>query len=250
MPDLVSYFLSGSLGTELTNASTTGLLCAESPSFDLELLERLGLPTSLFPPLREPGDPAGDPGAELSARVGLRAPVQVTTVASHDTASAVIAVPARNGRFAYVSCGTWSLVGVELDHPVLTESARTAQFTNERGLDGTTRLLRNVMGLWLLSESQRSYEGSGSSTPLEVLDLAQPRGSAPSRGSSIPTIRAFSRPGTCRRGSPPPASNAASSRRDLRRRTPAASSTASPWPTAAASALPASSLAWRSSGSI
>ena len=123
-----------------------------------------------------------------------RAPVQVTTVASHDTASAVIAVPARNGRFAYVSCGTWSLVGVELDHPVLTESARTAQFTNERGLDGTTRLLRNVMGLWLLSESQRSYEGSGSSTPLEVL-ISLARGVGPLERIIDPDDPRFLAPG-------------------------------------------------------
>ena len=169
MPDLLIYFLSGSLGTELTNASTTGLLSADSAAFDLELLVRLGLSPSLFPPLRDPGERAGEIRPEVLAQVGLPAPLQVIAVASHDTASAVVAVPARDEHFAYISCGTWSLVGVELDHPVLTEQARTAGFTNERGLDGTTRLLHNVMGLWLLSESQRTYERSGSAVPIDVL---------------------------------------------------------------------------------
>ena len=90
-------------------------------------------------------------------------------VGSHDTASAVVAVPAQGRDFAYISCGTWSLVGVELDQPVLTEASRTANFTNETGVDGTIRYLRNVMGLWLLQESVRTWSGAGQPADLAAL---------------------------------------------------------------------------------
>src|SRR5205823_10705192 len=100
---------------------------------------------------------------------GLAGPIAVTAVGSHDTASAVAAVPARGSRFAYVSCGTWSLVGVELDRPVLTDDSRRANFTNELGVDGTIRYLRNVMGLWLLQESLRTWRASGVDADLETL---------------------------------------------------------------------------------
>jgi rhamnulokinase len=95
--------------------------------------------------------------------------VPLTAVGSHDTASAVVGVPADGVRFAYVSCGTWSLVGVELDKPVLTEASRAARFTNELGVDGTVRYLRNVMGLWLLQESQRTWAAHG--LPADLPDL-------------------------------------------------------------------------------
>src|SRR6185312_15692262 len=104
-------------------------------------IDRLGIPRRLFPPLRDPGAAVG-PALE---HTGLRLPL--VAVGSHDTASAVVAVPAAGANFAYISCGTWSLVGVELDAPVLTEASRQANFTNEVGIDGTTRYLRNVMGL-------------------------------------------------------------------------------------------------------
>ena len=98
----------------------------------------------------------------------------MTTVGSHDTASAVVGVPAENPNFGYISCGTWGLAGVELDAPVLTEAGRRANFTNERGIDGTIRYLRNVMGLWLLSESLRSWGLQGRSVDLaEVLEQAR-----------------------------------------------------------------------------
>jgi rhamnulokinase len=100
---------------------------------------------------------------------GLGGPVPVITVGSHDTASAVVAVPAADDRFAYISCGTWSLVGVELTEPVLTEDSRRANFTNELGVDGTVRYLRNVMGLWLLQESMRTW---GEEDLASLLDAA------------------------------------------------------------------------------
>ena len=100
---------------------------------------------------------------------GLNRPLTLSTVGSHDTASAIVGVPAEDPNFAYISCGTWGLVGVELDAPVLTEESRAANFTNERGVDGTIRYLRNVMGLWLLSESLRTWELQGHDASLTDL---------------------------------------------------------------------------------
>ncbi|WP_027346969.1 rhamnulokinase [Hamadaea tsunoensis] len=152
IPDLLGYWLTGEIGAERTNASTTQLLDIRTGGWNTGLAARLGLPSGLLPPLREPGSRIGPTRAEL----GLGA-TPVTAVASHDTASAVVAVPARGTRFAYISCGTWSLAGVELDRPVLSADSLAANFTNEIGIDGTVRYLRNIMGLWLLQESQRCW---------------------------------------------------------------------------------------------
>lgn len=168
VPDLIGYWLTGRMTTERTNASTTGLLGVDG-RWDVELESMLGLPRGLFPGLSEPGDELGTVLADLAARVGLSRGLRVTTVASHDTASAVVAVPMISGSAAYVSCGTWALVGVELAGPVLTEDARTANFTNEVGADGRIRFLRNVMGLWLLSESVRQWERDGARIDLPLL---------------------------------------------------------------------------------
>ncbi|HEX8866606.1 MAG TPA: FGGY-family carbohydrate kinase, partial [Lentzea sp.] len=145
IPDLLSYWLTGERGAEYTNATTTGLIDIRTGQWSPELTS--GLPPNLLPQLRHPGDPAGTYDG-----------VPVTAVGSHDTASAVVAVPAENERFAYISCGTWSLVGVELDSPVLTPESQAANFTNEGGVDGTIRYLRNVMGLWLLQECLRHWD--------------------------------------------------------------------------------------------
>ncbi|MDH2425367.1 rhamnulokinase [Sphaerisporangium sp. TRM90804] len=152
VPDLISYWLTGERGAEHTNASTTGLYDATARAWSHELMDGLGLPRAIFPGLRAPGDAAG----RLLPETGLPG-VPVTAVASHDTASAVAAVPAAEGGFAYISCGTWSLAGVELPAPILGERSRAANFTNEAGVDGTVRYLRNVMGLWLLQESLRTW---------------------------------------------------------------------------------------------
>jgi rhamnulokinase len=165
IPDLLAYWLTGSAGAELTNASTTALFDVRSRTWSTALIERLGIPATLFPALREPGAPAGTALPET----GLPAGLPVTAVASHDTASAVAAVPASGDRFAYISCGTWSLVGVELPAPVVTAAGLAANFTNEAGVDGTTRYLRNVMGLWLLQESLRVW---GSPALPELLNAA------------------------------------------------------------------------------
>ncbi|KOV83144.1 rhamnulokinase family protein [Nocardia sp. NRRL S-836] len=144
IPDLLTYWLTGERGAEYTNATTTGLIDVRSGRWSAELTR--ALPRGLLPDLRHPGDPAGTFEG-----------VPVIAVGSHDTASAVVAVPAADDRFAYISCGTWSLVGVELHSPVLTAASRAANFTNEGGVDGTIRYLRNVMGLWLLQECLRRW---------------------------------------------------------------------------------------------
>nr|MDT0656826.1 rhamnulokinase family protein [Micromonospora sp. DSM 115978] len=161
IPDLLSYWLTGTAGSEVTNASTTQLLDVRTRDWAHDLIARAGLPAKLFGPLRRPGDPAGELLAGVRDTVGAATAVPVTAVGSHDTASAVVAVPAEGERFGYISCGTWSLVGVELPEPVLTAQSRLANFTNEAGVDGTVRYLRNVMGLWLLQESLRVWRERG-----------------------------------------------------------------------------------------
>ncbi|UKA66094.1 rhamnulokinase [Arthrobacter sp. FW306-05-C] len=173
IPDLIAFLLTGVRRTEATNASTTGLFDAVAGEWATEFFTALGLPKDLFPPLIQPGEAFGNLKPDIAAAVGLPVETTVVAVGSHDTASAVVAVPAtadnsRDG-FAYISSGTWSLVGLELKHPVLTEASREANFTNERGVDGTVRYLRNVGGLWLLSECQRTWAGEGFQPDLAAL---------------------------------------------------------------------------------
>ncbi|GAA2887299.1 rhamnulokinase family protein [Streptosporangium fragile] len=169
IPDLLTHWLTGSVGAEVTNASTTGLYDVRTGDWARDLAERLGLPAGILPELRRPGSPAGTLLADVAEETGLPGTTPVTAVASHDTASAVVAVPASTGRFAYISSGTWSLVGLELPKPVLTEESRLANFTNEGGLDGTIRYLRNVMGLWILQECMRTW---GETDVAGLLDAA------------------------------------------------------------------------------
>lgn len=182
IPDLLGHWLTGKIGAEHTNASTTGLYDVRARAWATGLAERVGVPASLLPPLREPGEVIGPLLPHVAEDVGGSAPL--IAVGSHDTASAVVAVPAEGERFAYVSSGTWSLVGLELDAPVLTEAARKADFTNEGGVDGTIRFLKNVMGLWVLSESVRTWgsdlssllAGAARATPLRtVVDINDSR---------------------------------------------------------------------------
>lgn len=160
LPDLLGYWLTGAIGAEHTNASTTGLYDVRRRTWSSELAAAVGLPWSILPPLRSAGDLVGpllpDVAADLGVAGGVGG-VPVVAVGSHDTASAVVGVPAGDEDFAYISSGTWSLVGLELDAPVLTEEARLADFTNEGGVDGTVRFLKNVTGLWVLSESLRAW---------------------------------------------------------------------------------------------
>ena len=192
VPDLIAFWLTGRQGTEITNVSTTQLIDPMSRQWAYDVAVPAGIDLSLFAPLRAPGDAAGELLPQILEATGLTGPVAMTTVASHDTASAVAAVPARAGeRFAYISTGTWSLAGLELDAPVLTEESREANFTNELGVDDTVRYLRNIMGLWLLQECMREWRltdigallaAAADVAPLRsVVDAADPAFLAPDR---------------------------------------------------------------------
>lgn len=168
IPDLVAYWLTGRIVAERTNASTTGLFDVASREWDRELITTLQLRPELFPPLVDAGTPLGSLAPSALRGAGVTDAV-VTAVGSHDTASAILAIPATEPDFAYISCGTWSLVGVELENPVLGEAGRLAGFTNEAGVDGRVRYLHNVMGLWLLNECARDWKANGSAISLSRL---------------------------------------------------------------------------------
>ncbi|SDC90049.1 rhamnulokinase [Nocardioides lianchengensis] len=157
LPDLLAYWLTGKIGAERTNASTTGLYDVTTREWAVDLAKRVGVPWAILPPLRDAGDVIGPVLGEVAEQLGVDAGVPVVAVGSHDTASAIVGVPATEDDFAYISSGTWSLVGLELEKPVLSEAARLADFTNEGGVDGTVRFLKNVMGLWVLSECLRTW---------------------------------------------------------------------------------------------
>ena len=157
IPDLMAWYLTGVVVAESTNASTTGLLDVTTHQWDLDLMDRLHLPQALFPDLIQPGERIGTLLGHVSQHTGLPAHTPVIAVGSHDTASAVVATPMAERGGAYISCGTWGLVGIETESPVLTDAARAANFTNEGGVDGRTRFLHNVMGLWLLNETVAAW---------------------------------------------------------------------------------------------
>jgi rhamnulokinase len=157
IPDILNYWLTGELRAEFTNATTTQMVDARSRTWATDLLEEVGIPTRLLPPLVEPGTVIGSLKSMLAS--GL-AGTPVVAPACHDTGSAVAAVPAREGR-AFLSSGTWSLLGTEVQAPVITSRALEANFTNEGGVCGTTRLLKNIAGLWLLQCCRREWAREG-----------------------------------------------------------------------------------------
>lgn len=169
VPDLMGYWLSGLMRTEETNASTTGFLDARTRQWAPDVLEAAGLDPRLLAPLVAPGEVLGPLQAVVLADTGLAESVVLTSVGSHDTASAVVGTPMDPTRAAYIACGTWALVGVELEEPVLTEASRLAGFTNEAGVDGRVRYLHNVMGLWILQESLREWRAHGAEHDLATL---------------------------------------------------------------------------------
>ncbi|MHA6619072.1 rhamnulokinase [Pseudonocardia sp. DLS-67] len=191
LPDLLAYWLTGTRRAEVTNASTTGLLDVGARAWSDDVARRVGIDPRLFAPLVEAGERIGHVAPHVLADTGLTGPLPVIAVGSHDTASAVVGVPAEGERFAFISCGTWSLVGVELAEPVLTEPSRVANFSNELGVDGTVRYLRNVMGLWLLQECLRGWPDTDLLTVLDeaaaapafaaVVDAGAPEFLAPDR---------------------------------------------------------------------
>jgi rhamnulokinase len=192
IPDLMNYWLTGEKACEYTNATTTQLLDLQDGGWSTDLLKGLDLPSRILAPIVQPATELGPLLPEVAEEVGAGPPV--FAVASHDTASAVVAVPAEGENFAYISSGTWSLVGVELPSPVATEEGLRANFTNEGGFGGKTRLLKNVMGLWLLQECRRQWAREGHEYSYE--ELARLAEDAPPAGPLVdPDHPAFLAPG-------------------------------------------------------
>jgi sugar (pentulose or hexulose) kinase len=160
MPDMLGYFLTGRRATEYTNATTTGLVGAAARDWSRELIARLDLPERIFAPIDHPGGLRGTICDDVRRELDLPE-VNVAAVASHDTASAVAAVPLRDADAAWLSAGTWSLLGAETAAPVISADARGWNFTNEGGTDGRYRLLRNIAGMWILQECRRAWADRG-----------------------------------------------------------------------------------------
>ena len=168
IPDLLHYWLSGEKACEFTNATTTQCYDPVVGDWARDLLDRLGIPTHIFPQVIRPGTVLGELVPEVAEDVGLPR-VRITAPASHDTASAVAAIPFRHPQAAYISSGTWSLVGVELRTSSIIQQAMAENFTHEGGVAGTFRLLKNVMGLWLLQECRRTWATQGQTWDYEAL---------------------------------------------------------------------------------
>ena len=193
IPDLVHSWLCGVRTSERTNASTTQCLDARTGVWARDLVERLDVPSRLLPELVEPGTRLGSLHAAVAEETHLGA-TDVVAVATHDTGSAVAAVPFRRPDSVFISVGTWSLVGLEVDEPVITDASFAANLTNEGGVDHTVRLLRNVTGLWLLHECRRAWADEGTDYAFdELVALAK---DAPAFGAFVdPNDPAFTEPG-------------------------------------------------------
>ena len=170
MPDLFEHYLTGKVGTEYTIASTSQLIDPKTRTWSKPVLEAFGIPEGMFAPIQQPGEVRGMLRKEICPALDYDIPV--IAVASHDTASAVAAVPARKGEsFAYISSGTWSLMGVETLTPVCKDEVMEANFTNEGGLNGTTRVLKNIMGLWIIQECRKQFNEERAAKGLEPLSF-------------------------------------------------------------------------------
>jgi rhamnulokinase len=194
MPDLFHYWLTGYQAVEYTNASTTQLLDCHSRTWARDLAERIGIPARIFPELVGPGTALGKLQPAIASEVGLRELPIIYTPATHDTGSAVAAVPGLDAHSAYISSGTWSLMGLELPEPIVTPAARQLNITNEGGVNGTIRLLKNINGLWLLQESRRQWQREGIEYSWEAL-LAAAEQSPPLLSLIDPDTAEFMRPG-------------------------------------------------------
>ncbi len=160
IPDLLNYFLTGKMANEYTILSTGAILDANTREYAFDLLDKLGLPRRLFGEIVQPGYNVGKLLPQVQGETG-KCDASVLTVASHDTASAVIAVPTQEEDFIYISSGTWSLMGTELKSPLITPESNRLNLTNEGGAMGTIRFLKNIMGLWIIQESRRQWKREG-----------------------------------------------------------------------------------------
>ncbi len=197
LPDLLHYWFSGVRVNERTNASTTSMMSAVTGDWDRKLLTMVGLPHAALGRIVEPGTKLGPVRPELAEALGLSGGVEVVAPGTHDTASAVAAVPTEgdaDGSWAYLSSGTWSLLGVELDRPMTSREAFEAGFTNEQGVGGKTRFLRNIAGLWLVQELRRDLERQG--RKFEYAQLADLAAEAPALRTIVdPNAEDLAEPG-------------------------------------------------------
>lgn len=161
MPDLLGYWLTGNQAQELSIVSTTQLYNPKKKDWDFELIDKLGLPKQIFKEITQPGTELGRLRKSVSQSTKLNPQTKVITVAGHDTASAVAAVPSQSKTPAYLSSGTWSLMGLELPEPVINDQSFKDAFTNEMGVGGAVRFLKNICGLWLIQESRRYWLDQG-----------------------------------------------------------------------------------------
>jgi rhamnulokinase len=168
IPDLFNYFFTGIKVNEYTDASTSQLLDPGTRGWAYDLIKALNLPAQVFGTLVQPGTALGPLRTSVAEETGA-SPVPVIATASHDTAAAIAAVPASAGSWAYISSGTWSLMGVELAQPLVNDAALAANYTNEGGVAGTVRFLKNIMGLWLVQECRRAWERSGTAYTYDEL---------------------------------------------------------------------------------
>ncbi len=189
LPDALTYMLTGEMVTEYTVASTSHFLNPRTKRFEKELLDVVGVREEQFAPFVFPGTVIGPLSAEVQRLTGLGA-VPVVAVAGHDTASAVAAVPAQNERFAYLSSGTWSLMGIETEIPIINAESQALNFTNEGGVDGTIRFLKNICGMWLLERCREEWGDSASYAELTTSALA----AAPWRSFINPDAPCFANP--------------------------------------------------------
>lgn len=174
MPDLFAYMLTGKMCAEYSIASTSQLIDLETKSWSEKILDAFGIKKSLFAPLVKPGTVLGELSKEICEECGVD-PVPVISVCGHDTQSAITSVPCKDGNFAFLSSGTWSLFGTELDKPIVNETSMNINITNEGGFDDSTGFLKNIIGLWLIQESRRQWKREGeeySYADLEKLALA------------------------------------------------------------------------------
>lgn len=171
MPDLLGYFLTGEKKNEYTIASTSQMINPYTRTWDYELLEKVGIKKDLLCDIVMPGTKLGTLTEELCEELGIE-PVDVIAVGSHDTASAVVAVPTEVDDFVYISCGTWSLFGSELSEPVISDASYESSYTNEGGYGGKIRFLTNIMGLWLIQESRRTWNRQGNDFSFNDLEKA------------------------------------------------------------------------------
>lgn len=174
MPDLFGYMLTGKMCAEYSIASTSQLIDIDKRTWSKEILDAFGIKESVFAPLVQPGTVLGELSKEICEECGVD-PVPVISVCGHDTQSAITSVPCEDGDFAFLSSGTWSLFGTELDKPIVNETSMNINITNEGGFDGSTGFLKNIIGLWLIQESRRQWKREGkeySYADLEKLALA------------------------------------------------------------------------------